>query len=131
MKLWFKPTRDSVDKGVEVVTDLDALVSEDIAFRFQGKLWTIRPLSAGEAFVAWQNMSKFETLKKKESITFTEVLDFYYDLFKSVCPDIKREDVENMTQPQCAALLQLILDTVTGRVFVDGKKKVMTENTSQ
>lgn len=125
MKLWhkFKPTRDA-HEGVEVVADLDALVSEEVAFRFQGKTYYLRPLTAGEAFVAWQNLANLEEFKKRENVTFKDVLDFYSEMFKSVCPEITREDVAEMTQPQCAALLQLILDTITGRVFTESKKKV-------
>jgi len=126
MKLWnkFKPVRDKHVGDVEVVADLDALISDDIAFRFGGKTYKIKPLEAGEAFIVWQNLSKLEGLTKRDEVTFTEVLDFYTDLFSSVCPEIKRSDVEQMSQPQCAALLQLILDTVTGRVFSESKKKV-------
>jgi len=127
MKLWrknFKPTRDSLE-GVEVVADLDALVNEDIAFKLGGKTYTIKPLSAGEAFVVWNNLSKLDQLRAKNEVSYSELLAFYADLFKSVCPEITRKHVEDMSQTQCAALLQLILDTVTGRVFSDGKKKLL------
>lgn len=126
MKLWknFKPTRDDA-KEVEVVADLDALVNDEVAFKFNGKTYKIKPLETGEAFIVWQNLSKLEKFEVGDLVEFKEVIDFYADLFHSVCPEITRSDVEIMSQPQCAALLQLILDTVTGRVFTESKKKVM------
>jgi len=131
MKLFkrkLQPTRDLA--SVEVVADLDALVNEEVAFRLQGKTFYLKPLSAGEAFVVWQNLAKLDAMKSKNEVTFTEVLDFYAEMFSSVCPDIKRKHVEEMSQAQCAALLQLILDTVTGRVFADAKKKAQITNHS-
>jgi hypothetical protein len=135
MKLWkskFKPARDQIE-GVEVVADLDALMNEPVPFRLAGKVYKIKPLSSGEAFVLWNNLAKVEALRAKDSITFTELLDFYAGLFKSACPEVTREMVEKMSQQQCAALLQLILDTVTGRIFADDKKKAMKadQSTSQ
>lgn len=133
MKLWktkLKPTRDSHDESVDIVADLDALVSEDVAFRFQGKTYKIRPLSAGEAFIAWQNLAKLEEYKKKEGATYSDVLDFYSDLFGSVCPEITRDIVKEMTQTQCTALLHLVLDTITGKAFSESKKKLNTDQSA-
>jgi hypothetical protein len=130
MKLFrknFKPTRDA-NESAELVTDLDALVNERISFRLGGKTYTIKPLSAGEAFVVWNNLSRLDHLRTQNEVSYSEVLNFYADLFKSVCPDITRKHVEDMSQTQCAALLQLVLDTVTGRVFTDGKKKAMNQD---
>lgn len=117
----------SVDESVDVVADLDALVDQNVHFKLQGKTHTIKPLTAGEAFIVWQNLSKLEVLKSQDQISFTQVLDFYADLFKSVCPEIQRKHVEEMSQTQCAALLQLILDTVTGKAFSESKKKAMIQ----
>lgn len=131
MKLWksrFKPTRDALHGDVEIVTDLDALVNEEVAFRLAGKTYKLRPLSAGEAFVVWQNLAKLESLKSQKEVSFEQVINFYAELFGSICPDIKRKHVEDMSQTQCAALLQLVLDTVTGRVFADSKKKALSQS---
>ena len=133
MKLWknkLQPARDSQDESVDIITDLDALVSEDVAFRFQGKTYKIRPLSAGEAFIAWQNLAKLEDYKKKEGATYSDVLDFYSDLFGSVCPEITRDIVKEMTQTQCTALLHLVLDTITGKAFSESKKKLNTDQSA-
>lgn len=116
--LWMKPARDQID--AEIVTDLDALESKAIGFKFQGRSYVLQPISTGKLLEIYGAFGKIDDLIKKNSITADEVLNSYTDLFSSVCPEMDRETVGKMNQAQAAALFALIFDAVTGRV---GKEK--------
>lgn len=113
-----RPARASAEaRGVEVVTDLDALVSRSVAFRFQGETFEIKPLTTGETLAAYNAFSKVDELAKKSRITGPEILDAYEAIFTTVCPSFKRRHLEKLMPSQLAALFNLVLETVTGRVY--------------
>ena len=110
---------------VEMIADLDAILSESVTFRLHGKIHTLKPLTVEEFLVYSRSLCNLVDLKEKETVTPSELVDCYYDLAHSVCSTIVREDIEKMTQGQVAALYQTILDTVTGKAFGE-KKTLMT-----
>jgi hypothetical protein len=118
----------------EVVSDLDALVSEPIAFRFNGEVHEIKPVSTLELLSFTNAFAELQELNgRADSITVGELVDAYTSVISSVCPSITREHVESMTQAQVAALFQLVMDSVVGRAHAapgvepeseDAKKKL-------
>lgn len=116
------PARSSTD----VVTDLDAIISESVSFRFNGKIHQIRPISL-ESFLKFSNAeTKLMAGLKDEAILKSpkELATRYFEMISSVCDSITLEDIQGMEQAQVAALFQLVLDVVTGQVDMgEGKKK--------
>lgn len=116
-----------------IVSDLDALVAEPIAFKLHGRIFTINPISTLELLKFTNAFTKIQAIQgKADSITVSELVDAYLGVISSVCPEIERSDIENMTQPQIAALFQLVMDSVVGKAHAqpgieeDSKKKPLS-----
>lgn len=117
----------------EVVSDLDALVAEPIAFRFNGEVHEIKPVSTLELLSFTNAFAELQELNgRSDAITVGELVDAYTSVISSVCPSITRDHVESMTQAQVAALFQLVMDSVVGKAHAqpgiagseDAKKKL-------
>lgn len=117
-----KPARETA-KAAVVIADLDKLIAEPIAFRFDGKTHLINPISTKEFFRVTANLAKMDELKAKSEVSAEELIDAYTNLISSVCETIGRKEIENMTQAQVGALFQLVLDCVTGKAQAGTEKK--------
>lgn len=124
MKLW--PARTKAQKEIEPVTDLDAIVSEPVPFKFKNKIHYLKPMALDE-FLKFTNAQAklMDTIKNTENKLTGETLALkYHAVISSVCDTITIEDINDMEQAQVAALYQLVIDLVTGQVnYGDGKKK--------
>ncbi len=115
MKLW--PNRSEKRAKEEVVADLDAMIADPVAFRFQSKRHIIKPISTVE-FLKYVRASVHvaETLKSDKA-SKEDVIDAAFDVIASVCDSMRRKDLEAMTQAQVGALLALISKCVTGEIY--------------
>lgn len=120
-----KPTRQD---NIPVVSDLDAMISSAVPFRFMGKVHYIKPISVLEFYQYTQALGKLVELKDAEKVTGEELVDHYFNLFKTVCDSITHHDIERMTTSQASALFALTLDCVTGKAQAvqDEEKKKTT-----
>lgn len=124
MKLWPARTKSKVDVPV---TDLDAIVSESVPFRFQGRIHELKPISLAEYLKFLNAMTEMNAaFQDKEAATPMTARDLaakYHAVISAVCDSITLDDVMKMEQAQVAALYQLVIDQVTGQVDQgDGKK---------
>ena len=116
-------------KNVEVVQDLDKLVSEPIGFILKGKRHVIHPLKTRDFLAVYEAMAKWDdTVKKAKAggLTDAELVDGYLAVFQSVCASITRNDVLDMTLPQRVALFNLVLKVIGAEAHVMGEKKNLT-----
>lgn len=118
-----RPTRQKVPENVQVVADLDKLISEPVAFRFQGKVHLIKPMDVKTFLKTCNELTRLDDLRSKKEIANKELIDAYANLFCAVCDTISIADVYEMTQAQVSALLQQILECVTGKGHLSGEKK--------
>ena len=129
-----RPNRDN-NKAAQahVVADIDAIDVKPVAFKWADKIHVLRPITTKEYLKVTETFAKMERLSKEGGYTCDELVDVYAELLASLCDTITRADIMRMTQAQVGAVLQLIIDHVTGRV----EKKKMTapqpqvEETSQ
>lgn len=105
-----------------LVSDLDAMIAHPVAFRLHGKVHFIRPISVKEFYAFTNAMLSVQGLEKAEHVTPAQIIDLYYRLVASVCDSIDRSDIEKMTQAQCGALLNLIVEVVTGKAHVESEE---------
>jgi hypothetical protein len=115
----------------QVVSDLDAMVAERVAFRLHGKVHYINPISVKEFFAYTNALVQIQALEKVDSVDANHVVDLYCALIQSVCQTVSRQDVKEMTQAQAGALIQLISDCVTGRAHAknsDEKKNLKAKS---
>jgi hypothetical protein len=118
------------DHYVTVVKDLDALISDSVAFKWGGKIHEIRPIETGEFLQVYEALGMIDALRKQDKITPTEILDAQYKLFSSLCSTIERSDLDKMTYLQVGDLYQLFIDTISGKSQVLGnplEKKTLAE----
>jgi hypothetical protein len=108
--------KSKTEMTAAIVSDLDALVAEPIAFKLHGKIFTINPISTLELLKFTNAFAKIQAINtKSEPITVAELVDAYLEVISSVCPEIERRDIEAMTQAQISALFQLVMDSVVGK----------------
>jgi hypothetical protein len=129
IRLW--PARAGKAQSEEVVADLDAMIAEPIAFKFQGKRHIIKPVSTVEFLKYVKASVAVAEMMKNPKATKDEVIDATFDIVASVCDSFRRSHLEAMTQAQAGALLALISKCVTGEIYAknpdvlgdDGLKK--------
>lgn len=108
----------------ELYADLDALASRTVSFKFQGVSYKIGPIDTinfmefSNALIALQDL-----VLSEKTIAPDELRMKYTNLFKSVCSQITDDTVKAMEIPQVAAVFQLIVDSVLGRIQDEGLKK--------
>lgn len=127
-----RPARTNVTSpsdglGPQVVADIDAIEVRPVAFKWKGKLHTIKPVSTKEYLKVTEVFGKMDALGKTSNYTVEQLVDVYAELIMTLCNTIKREDILEMSQAQVGALLQLVIDHVTGRVAQDEKKKTLAQ----
>jgi hypothetical protein len=114
-------------QGIEVITDLDAILTRTIAFQLNGKMYKVPPLTVERFTMAVNGLAMIDQLRLRDSeekkISEKELLDAYEVVFSSVCPSIKRRDIEAMSQQQVAALFNTILAQIMGQKRFDSEKK--------
>lgn len=124
------PGRSQISDDL-VVSDLDKLVSESVAFRFNGDKHLIKPLDTKTFLAVSEAFSRLDRLREKKQVTTKDLIEGYTELFKQACSTITQKHVESMTQAQVAALMQLIIDTVRGQSQVKKKLEQAREMRSQ
>lgn len=105
-----------------IVADLDAIKAEPVGFYLHGKEFTIQPMDVISFMSMLDGYMNLMDLKKVENITPEQLVDRYFDCFSKAIPQLTKKDVSDMTQQQCAALYELVMDTITGKVFAEKKK---------
>lgn len=114
----------------QIVSDLDAMVAHSVAFRLHGKVHQINPVSVKEFYAFTNAILTLQSLEKAESISPAQIIDLYQQLIQSVCETIERKDIEAMTQAQCGALLNLIIECVTGKAQAEEQPAQSAEKKS-
>lgn len=117
----FAKFKSAPKSQAKVIADLDALISEPIAFKFGGRVHLIQPIQTSEFFVITNKLAKMDLLRAKSEISKEELLKAYEDVICSACKTIKPKDIASMTQTQLAAIFQLILDCLTGKAYIESE----------
>jgi hypothetical protein len=110
--------------SARVVTDLDAIIREPIAVTLHGKTHVIKPVLVEEFFSLSNALAAISDIAGADKVTLDEVIDGYYGVISSVCPTITKSDIRQSSHSQIAALLQLVMDHVSGGL-TDEKKKAL------
>ncbi len=106
----------------KIVADLDAIKAEPVGFYLHDKLFTIEPMDVITFMSMLEEYMGLMDLQKLKEVSPEELVAKYYNCFSKVIPKLTKDDIRNMTQQQCGALYQLVMDTITGQVFSEKKK---------
>lgn len=120
----FKPARQIGDVN-GYVSDLDAIIEKPVYFKFHGKIFEIKPIETKTFFRFTNMVGAALELQKKPNLKQDELIDFYHAMINSVCENISRKDIEDMSAAQLTAIIDLIMNTVTGKIWGDEKKKML------
>jgi hypothetical protein len=116
--------RKSKADEAKVVVDLDEILAKPVAFRFAGRVHTIKPIQTKEFYALANATAELWALRDAKELTADQLIDRYTALISSVCHSIRRKDIEGMTQSQVTALYQLIMDTVMGKTQASDQQDV-------
>lgn len=112
------PTRHQFkgNQPESVYVNLDKLISDPLPFRLHGKVHTLKPVSTKEFYHLTNSLAHLYTLRdQNKEVKAQEVIDAYYEVIKSLCDTITKEDIQKMTQAQIGAMYALILEHAHGR----------------
>jgi hypothetical protein len=98
-----------------VISDLDAMVSEPVGFVLHGRTHVIKPITLEEFYKFVNAWTAVLSWKDSEKVGPREYLSGLTALFQSVCDSITPDDVSKLTQAQAGALFSLIVESVTGK----------------
>ena len=120
----FMPARSQMNDNL--IADLDTLIDETVSLRLHGKTHTLNQITT-IVFLKYTNrLAILNSCISNKNISEEELLDAYYELINSICETITIEDIKKAQSSQLAALLQLVIDKVMGRLTESKKKTLMT-----
>lgn len=114
---------------IQVISDLDSILSRTVGFKYEGKIFEIPPLSLEMFLLAVQGLATLDHLKTKEDVGIDELKAAYLKLFGVVCPRVTMKIVESMGHQQIAALLNLVIEVIMGKATLDLEKKSQPSST--
>lgn len=112
---------------VRVVTDLDRLVEDRIAFKLNGKTHLIKTVSVELLLKVTNENAKLQTLRGVEGIDQKMIYDAYAKIFGTMCDTITIHDVREMSQMQIAVLFRTIVNCITGKYSEPEKKTLKAQ----
>lgn len=117
------PAREAVE--VKVIVDLDRLISESVGFMLHGKLRRIKSMTQENFLRVVNELAALDLMRAKSERDPKALHAAYIKLFKQACEPINDEDLNKMTDAQIGALVQNIIECVTGRAQASGEKKTL------
>jgi len=124
------PSRNSLFKRLrrhhegEIISDLDELLVREVDFRWNGKIYSISPLSMEEFTIFSNALARLELLKQGKIKSEDELARAYGDIFEAIVrPKIGYAQVKKMHYSQVVALYTKIIECVMGKTQVDYEKK--------
>lgn len=103
-------------KGPEIkgLQDLDAMLNESVAIKFQGKTHIIKS-PTNEAFYRFsKGMLRLQNLKE-ESISTEEFIQIYSDIIIPIVPSLTKKEIGKLSVIQANTLFNLIVELVLGK----------------
>lgn len=105
-----------------VIADLDAMIGEPGQIKLLGKWHTFKPMAVEDYFKSIKAMDVFFKKEDGSQVTADEMINRYYEILHPLCDTISLEDLNKLSLQQLTALFQVIVDTISGRIFGDQKK---------
>jgi hypothetical protein len=117
----FKPRREAED--VRVVADLDRMLGDLPGFRFQGRIYRVKAMNTAVWLQLCNELAGLNLRMKDSGFDRAEVRKRYSSLLGKAVDGIRFEDVDRMTDAQLGAVVQLVVECVTGKAYVEDPKK--------
>lgn len=128
--LKLKPARTQAESTppTKIVCDFDALLSESVGFKFQGRTYTVASLDLEnymQVTLAYKSLVDMIELRSTgQPMTYEEVYGKYYDLIHPLVPDFTYESLTKLPFNLLNHLMNLILKQIAGDPsLLDPEKK--------
>lgn len=106
--------------------DIDALISQPVAFKILGVTHVLNPPSTLDFYKFIKALGELYTLEQN-SKTADEIVDLYYRIISPIVPTISKSIVQKMTIQQANAVFNFVVETVVGKKSsideIDAQKK--------
>jgi len=115
-----KPTRQDYEP-IKIVSDLDALVQESIAFTLFGERHILKPVTLEQFFKCTNLFAEIDGYMKQvgsASADLDSFLGVFHKLVSQVCETMTIEIVKKMSLQQVAALIGVVMDQVSGKASI-------------
>lgn len=123
----FIPTRAA--RSPKLIADLDDLISQPIGFRYLGKEYTLEPMTTRNFMSVTRALDDLKMILSSQEGVLNEeaIYDAYYVFVSSLCRKISLSDIKKATVSQLHALLNLLIQHITGQtasqMVVDPEEK--------
>lgn len=128
MKLRPARSQAEAEKPISVIADLDALTEEKVGFKFHGKVYVLRPVTAEEMMNMELARIKLVTMLQAKGdgllLNSDEVYERYFELINPIVPDLPYAELRAMSVMVLNSLLSLVMRQLTGDPTLYEKKKM-------
>lgn len=125
------PLGINLGESVQVLTDLDRIISTPVGFRWKGRIHQIKPMSNEVFLSVLRDLARIHEVNRSGMKQDNEkMLRVYAALFMDVCDTITYDDVKEMLPAQVTALFSEIMDCVKGKTKPDEAQKKTPEMAS-
>ncbi len=105
--------------------DLDAMLTERVAFKVLGKIHVLEPLSTEKFYKFVKSISVINSLKEN-SVTAEEFINVYADILEPIIPTLTKKDIRKLTVQQANGIFNFVIETVLGKQHLtDNEKKTL------
>ena len=114
---------DQIPTEARVILDLDRLGKETVGFRLGGRVHKIALLDTQTFLNVINDLASLDMLRSQNPPKLRLVAAGYAKVITRCVPTMTTSDVYSMTVPQRAALMQQIIEIISGKAFSDSQKK--------
>lgn len=112
---FFKKNKEICFEREDIVKDLDLLVGKKKCFVFQGKKFFLNDINL-ETYIKLTNaLYNLEKISNSKKISKEDLINSYFSIVKSVCPDFQKKDLLSLNLAQLFLLIKMIIDIATGK----------------
>lgn len=118
MMFKLRPARTEHEPQVKIISDFDSILSEQVGFKFHGKVHVLRPVDVKNFMkmtLAYQNLLKMiQDRSEGTPLTSDEVFEKYFELISPIVPSIRYPDIRSMTLVMLNNLVNLVFRQLSG-----------------
>lgn len=109
-----------------LIADLDEIVQGKSRIKLHGKFHQVNPILVEEFFALSGAFAKIRAIEEAEKPSLEDLIDGYYSIIFPTIPTIAKDDLRECSHSQLAALLQTVLNHITGGLTPEKKKEILT-----
>lgn len=126
------PSRSQAQDPVRIISDFDSLLTEQVGFKFQGKIHKLTQVDVRNFItvtLAYQKLIQMMSERSEGSeLTDQDVYQKYFDLIHPIVPTISFAEMRGMTLVMLNNLVNLVIRQIAGDPTLYEKKSDEKKN---